>query len=181
MTTTGSTGATSGAGPRGPGSGGPGSGASGQARPISVLTCPNCGTANRIAPSERGAPHCGNCGKPLPWVVDADEATFEVEAKAAPTVVVDLWAPWCGPCRVVSPMLEELAREHAGRLKVIKVNVDENPGLSRRYGAMSIPTLVVLRDGQEVDRVVGAMPKPALAQRLVPHIKPAATPAGRPT
>ena len=141
-------------------------------KPISILTCPNCGTKNSIAPSERGAPHCGNCGKPLAWVVDANESTFAVETRASPTIVVDLWAPWCGPCRIVSPILEELARDYAGRLKVVKVNVDENQGLAVRYNAMSIPTMVVMRDGEVVDRIVGALPKPALAAKIAPHIKP---------
>lgn len=140
-------------------------------KPISILTCANCGAKNRIGPSERGAPHCGKCGKPLAWVVSADESTFEVESRAAPTVVVDLWAPWCGPCRFLSPILEELASEHAGRLKVVKVNVDENQGLSRRFDAMSIPTMVVLKAGKQVDRIVGALPKPDLTARLVPHLK----------
>jgi thioredoxin 2 len=148
-------------------------------RPISILTCANCGTKNSIRPSERGAPHCGNCGKPLPWLVNADSGTFDVEVRASPTVVVDLWAPWCGPCRIVSPILEELAREHAGRLKVVKVNVDENQDLAVRYDAMSIPTMVVIRDGNVVDRIVGAVPKPALEARITPHLKPpkATTPA----
>ena len=146
-------------------------------RPISVLKCPDCGASNRVAPSERGAPHCGTCGKPLPWVVDADEATFEVEAKASPTVVVDLWAPWCGPCRIVSPMLDQFAREHAGRVKVVKVNVDDNQRLAVRFDATSIPTMVVLRDGQIVDRLVGAVPQPVLWSRLEPHLKPPRTAA----
>ena len=146
-------------------------------RPISVLKCPDCGASNRVAPSERGAPHCGTCGKPLPWVVDADEATFEVEAKASPTVVVDLWAPWCGPCRIVSPMLDQFAREHAGRVKVVKVNVDDNQRLAVRFDATSIPTMVVLRDGQVVDRLVGAVPQPVLWSRLEPHLKPPRTAA----
>jgi thioredoxin 2 len=93
-----------------------------------------------------------------------------VETKAQPTVVVDLWAPWCGPCRFVSPILEELAREHAGRLKVVKVNVDENQKLAVQYDAMSIPTLVVLKDGKVVDRIVGALPKPQLSARLAPYV-----------
>ena len=93
-----------------------------------------------------------------------------METKAQPTVVVDLWAPWCGPCRFVSPILEELAREHAGRLKVVKVNVDENQKLAIRYDAMSIPTLVVLKDGKVIDRIVGALPKPQLSARLAPHV-----------
>jgi thioredoxin 2 len=138
--------------------------------PVSILTCANCGRRNKIRPSEKGAPHCGSCGKPLPWLVNATDTTFDVEAKAAPAVVVDLWAPWCGPCRFVSPILEELAREFAGRLKVVKVNVDENPGLSRLFDARSIPTLIVLRGGRVVDRYVGALPKQELTIRLTPHL-----------
>jgi thioredoxin 2 len=133
-----------------------------------VLVCSNCGTKNNIRPSPKGAPHCGKCGAALPWLVDATDATFDVEAKAAPPVIVDLWAPWCGPCRFVGPILAQLAKEHAGRLKVVKVNVDDNPSLSRRYDARSIPTMVVLKDGQVVDRIVGAMPKPQLEARLAP-------------
>jgi thioredoxin 2 len=145
--------------------------------PISTLVCANCGKSNRIRPSARGAPHCGNCGRPLAWVVDANESTFELEAKAQPTVVIDLWAPWCGPCRFVSPILDELAHEYPGRLKVIKVNVDENQGLARRFDAMSIPTLVVLRDGNVVNRIVGALPKPQLEAQIAPHLKPPKTPS----
>jgi len=125
-------------------------------RPISLLKCPDCGASNRIAPSERGAPHCGTCGQPLAWVVDANEATFEVEARASPTVVVDLWAPWCGPCRFVSPLLDRFAHEHAGRVKIVKVDVDDNQRLAVRFDASSIPTMVVMRDGEVVDRIVGA-------------------------
>jgi thioredoxin 2 len=151
-------------------SGAPTTGSGATDRPISILTCVSCGARNRIGPSERGAPHCGKCGSVLPWLVNADEKTFDVEARAAPTVVVDLWAPWCGPCRFVGPILEELAAEYAGRLKVVKVNVDENQRLAIRFDAMSIPTMVVMRDGQVVDRIVGAMPKPALLARLTPHL-----------
>jgi thioredoxin len=104
--------------------------------------------------------------------VDAGESTFEVETRAQPTVVVDLWAPWCGPCRFVSPILDELAYRYAGRLKVIKVNVDDNQGLARRFDATSIPTLVVLRDGIVVDRVVGALPKAQLEAQITRHLKP---------
>jgi thioredoxin 2 len=111
---------------------------------------------------------------PLPWVVDADQATFEIETTAAPTVVIDLWAPWCGPCRFVSPILEELSRDYRGRIKVIKVNVDDNPSTAQRYEAFSIPTIMVLRDGQALDRIVGAMPKEQLVARLAPHLLPAA-------
>jgi thioredoxin 2 len=140
--------------------------------PISILKCANCGAANRIKPSPRGAPHCGTCGKPLPWLVTADEGSFELETRAAPTVIVDLWAPWCGPCRFVGPILEELAQELAGRLKVVKVNVDENQRLALRYDARSIPTMLVMRDGEVVDRIVGAMPKPELSARILPYLRP---------
>lgn len=140
------------------------------ARPISILVCASCGKKNRIAPSDRGSPHCGSCGQPLPWLVNATDATFDVEARSSATVLVDLWAPWCGPCRFVAPVLEELTREFAGRLKVVKVNVDENPQTQSRFAAMSIPTLVVLRDGREVDRIVGALPKPQLTVQLTPHL-----------
>jgi thioredoxin 2 len=109
----------------------------------------------------------------LPWLVKADESTFDVEVRAAPTVVVDLWAPWCGPCRIVGPILEALAREWAGRIKVVKVNVDENTGLAMKYDATSIPTMLVMRDGEIVDRIVGALPRAALSARLAPRLKPA--------
>jgi thioredoxin 2 len=138
--------------------------------PVSELTCPACGKRNRIRPSPRGVPHCGSCGKPLAWLVNAEDATFEPEADASVAVLVDLWAPWCGPCRVVGPILEQLAAEYAGRLKVVKVNVDENPRLAARFDARSIPTLLVLRDGRVVDRIVGALPKLDLVVRLTPHL-----------
>ena len=138
--------------------------------PQSILVCPSCGKKNKIRPSAKGVPHCGNCGKPLPWLVAASDASFDLEAAASPAVLVDLWAPWCGPCRFVGPILEDLAREYAGRLKVVKVNVDENPALAQRFQASSIPTLVVLKNGRVVDRVVGALPKSALTVRLTPHL-----------
>ncbi len=138
--------------------------------PVSMLTCASCGKQNRIRPSARGAPHCGSCGKPLPWLVNATDDTFDVEAAAAPAVIVDLWAPWCGPCRVVGPILEDLSREYAGRLKVVKVNVDDNQATAQRFQAFSIPTMVIIKDGRVVDRIVGAMPKGALTIRLTPHL-----------
>jgi thioredoxin 2 len=138
--------------------------------PASILTCASCGKKNRIRPSDRGTPHCGSCGSALPWLVSASDQTFEAEARASVAVVVDLWAPWCRPCRYIAPVLEDLAREYAGRLKVVKVNVDENPGLAQTFEARSIPMLLVLRDGRLVDRVVGAVPKSDLTARLLPHL-----------
>jgi thioredoxin 2 len=101
-------------------------------------------------------------------VVNADTATFDQETSATVPVVVDFWADWCGPCRMISPVLEQLATSHAGQLKVVKVDVDSNPALGQRFGAQSIPLLVVMRQGAEVDRIVGALPRAALEQRLAP-------------
>ncbi|MBV9534939.1 MAG: thioredoxin [Solirubrobacterales bacterium] len=133
---------------------------------MAIITCPNCAARNRAGPIERGTPRCARCKQPLPWVVSADAASFAAETTASVPVVVDYWAAWCGPCRMISPVLEDLAKRHAGRLKVVKVDVDANPALAARAGAQSIPLLVVIRDGQERDRIVGALPRAALEQRL---------------
>lgn len=135
---------------------------------MAVITCPSCGARNRVEPIAQGTPRCPRCKTGLPWLVDADEHSFDAEATASVPVVVDLWALWCGPCRRIAPVLRELAERHAGRLKVVKVDVDANPGLAARFGARSIPLLVVLRDGSEVDRIVGALPRQALEARLAP-------------
>jgi thioredoxin 2 len=131
-----------------------------------VVSCASCGTKNRLRPTPSGTPRCARCKARLPWLVAADESSFAAEVRASVPVLVDFWAPWCGPCRIVEPALEQLASERAGALKVVKVNVDENPALARRFGAMSIPLLVVIRDGEEVDRVAGALPKAQLEARL---------------
>ena len=122
----------------------------------------------------RGTPRCARCKAPLPWIVDARDDDFGAQVEAPVPVLVDLWAPWCPPCRMVAPIVESLARKHARRLKLVKVNVDEAPATAERYGAMSIPTLVLLRNGQEVERVVGALPEPQLEARIAPHLVRAA-------
>ena len=137
---------------------------------MAVVACPECGTKNRVRPDPSARPRCARCKTALPWLVAARTADFDAETSAAVPVVVDLWAPWCGPCRMIAPVLEELAREHAGRLKIVKVNVDEEPSLASRFNASSIPTLVVMRGGREVDRIVGAAPKAQLVARLQPHL-----------
>jgi thioredoxin 2 len=128
-----------------------------------LIRCPNCGRRNRVPAVAAGTPRCGNCHRPLPWIVAAGDDTFaQLAERATVPVLVDLWAPWCGPCRMVSPVLGELAAELAGRIKLVKVNVDESPQVQRRFGVQSIPTLLVLRDGTEIARQVGAAPAPRL-------------------
>ena len=135
-----------------------------------IVTCPNCGTRNRIRPSAQGTPRCSKCHADLPWLVDADQRSFAEEITASVPVIVDFWAPWCAPCRMVSPVLEKLARELAGRLKVVKVNVDQAAELGARYGAQSIPLMVLIENGEEADRLVGAVPEPRIRSWLEPHL-----------
>ena len=135
---------------------------------VTIVGCPSCGTRNRVRPTPRGTPRCPRCKAALPWLVDADEGTFDAETNASVPVVVDFWADWCGPCRMIAPALKGLAERHAGRIKVVKVDVDANPALAARFGAQSIPLLVVLSGGGEVDRIVGALPEHALEARLSP-------------
>ena len=128
-----------------------------------VITCPNCGRRNRVPAAASGTPRCGNCHKPLPWIVNAGDDDFaEVAEHASVPALVDLWAPWCGPCRMVSPALEQLATEMAGKLKLVKVNVDESPKLQQRFGVQAIPTLLLLRNGAVAARRTGAAPAGAL-------------------
>ena len=145
------------------------------------MTCPACGVTNRIRPDAaqerlaRGAiAVCGRCKKPLPVPTPAvagpvvvTDATFAAQVEQAPVpVLVDAWAPWCGPCKILSPVVDELATELAGRVRVAKLNVDENPATAARFGIRGIPTLLVLRGGREVDRIVGVLPKAEIARRL---------------
>ena len=137
---------------------------------VAVVRCPSCGAKNRV-PRNRAKddPTCGKCkAKLFPRVpVVVTDATWQEEVEDSPIpVLVDFWAPWCGPCRAVAPVLEELAKEWGGKLKIAKVNVDENPRSAARFGVQSIPTMVLLRGPLTLDTIVGALPKAALEQRL---------------
>lgn len=128
----------------------------------SVVPCPSCGKRNRVPAVTSGTPRCAACQTVLPWLVNATDADFAAVTRARIPVLVDLWAPWCSPCRSIAPLLAEAAADFAGRLKVVKVNVDDSPGVSQRFGAQSIPTILILKNGGEVSRQVGALPRPAL-------------------
>ncbi|MEZ0074152.1 thioredoxin [Planotetraspora sp. GP83] len=136
-----------------------------QAKDASVVRCSKCGRKNRLPRVASGIPQCGDCHQPLPWVTEAGDDDFSevVEAARIP-VVVDFWAPWCGPCRMVSPALEQVAADLAGRLKLVKVNVDEAPRLSERFAVQAIPTLAVIDQGRVVAQRAGAAPAPALRE-----------------
>jgi thioredoxin 2 len=140
---------------------------------IEIMRCPACGTANRVprAKLQQGLrPVCGRCkasrggnGHPV-TVTDANFATT-VTASEVP-VLLDMCAPCCWPCRTVGPIVDQLAGEYAGKVRVGKLNVDENPATASRFAARSIPTLLIFRDGREIDRIVGAVPKQEIARHL---------------
>ena len=144
----------------------------------SLIKCANCGTTNRVRPAAGGVPHCGSCGVALPWLTESSEVDFStvVEQSAIP-VLVDFWAPWCGPCRVVSPVVEQIARELPGKIKLVKVNTDDAPNLSQRFGIRGIPTLILFDHGKPAARVTGALGAPALRSWVAEHLPRAAAKA----
>ncbi|MFA6165896.1 MAG: thioredoxin [Gemmatimonadaceae bacterium] len=131
-----------------------------------VVGCPFCDTLNRVALGRLDdRPKCAECQKPLLLdrpVFAKDEYLSKVISGATVPVIVDFYADWCAPCKMMAPVLDELARERAGELLVVKVNSDQNPVSPQHYGVRGIPTLVVFRDGQEVGRQVGFAPKAQL-------------------
>ena len=147
---------------------------------MELVTCKNCGTRNRVDPDKalRLTPKCGRCGQPLPVSsngqpdasgkpVTITDATFQTEVVNAPGVVLlDCWAPWCGPCRMIGPIMEQLAAEANSRYRIAKLNVDDNPRTASQFQIQSIPTMLIFKDGKLIDRMVGALPKPAIAERL---------------
>jgi thioredoxin 2 len=146
---------------------------------MAVVTCISCGAKNRVdeGAAARRQPVCGRCGAALdlkagrasqkPFTVTDETFKREVlEARGVP-VLLDCWAEWCGPCRMIAPVLDELAAESGGRYLVAKLNVDENPRTASEFNIRSIPTMLVFKNGALVDRIVGVQPKQAIAARLV--------------
>ena len=140
---------------------------------ILTVSCPNCGAKNRVPRGrvERGeSAICGKCRQSLPVYlkpVTITDLTFAAEVQQSPLpVVVDVWAAWCGPCRMLAPIIDELASEFAGRLKFAKLNMDENRRTASQFNVSSIPTLLVFKEGELVDEVVGMLPKANLLARL---------------
>ena len=144
------------------------------------MECGKCGTKNRVNEKSAGQrqPVCGKCGAELQIRTNesADDSrpiiitdvTFSDTVANAGNIplLVDCWAPWCGPCRVVGPVLDQLASESKGKYRIGKLNVDENPRVSAQFAIQSIPTMLIFKQGKLVDRLVGAHPKPAIAAKL---------------
>ncbi|MCM3878926.1 MAG: thioredoxin [Vicinamibacterales bacterium] len=142
---------------------------------MSLLRCSSCGTTNRVPPPQPGrAAICGKCKTPLDPSASANtgpisvtDNTFadEVERSRLP-VLLDLWADWCGPCHMLAATVAQVSAELAGKVKVAKLDIDQNPNTANRFGVRSIPTLLILKDGREVDRLVGVQPKQEILRRL---------------
>lgn len=139
-----------------------------------IIKCGSCGVKNRIPVSKTGDnPACGKCGAQInitdsPGVpVDITDQSFEDEVLSSPGVVlVDCWAPWCGPCRMVAPVLEELASEYMGKVKIAKLDTDQNPKTAMKYNIQSIPTMLIFKEGNHIDTLIGALPKQEIEKRL---------------
>jgi thioredoxin 2 len=140
---------------------------------MTIITCSKCGAKNRVDQSraDHETPKCGKCGAPLPidtgplTVTDTNFAALVLNAGSTP-IMVDCWATWCPPCRAIAPMVEQMAHEAAGRWRIGKLDVDANPSTARQFHLDSIPTLLIFKSGQLVDRLVGAHPKPAMEAAL---------------
>ena len=142
-----------------------------------IVACANCGAKNRVSfdAALKQQPVCGKCGEALPAPsskpVTVTDANFgSVVEKSHLPVLLDMWAAWCGPCRMIAPTIEILAGELAGKVLVGKLDVDSNQRIAARFGVQSIPTLLILRNGKEVDRIVGVQSREAILRKLQPLI-----------
>ncbi len=147
---------------------------------MQVVVCSHCGAKNRIDETRlvSSEAKCGRCGEKLDGKAASNEEdskpinitdqTFEREVlhTTGRPVLVDCWAPWCPPCRLIAPLLDQLAAESNGSYRIAKVNVDENPQISSRFQISSIPTMLIFKDGKLIDRLIGAHPKQTIAERL---------------
>jgi len=139
---------------------------------IQIVACPTCGTKNRVDPTRQAV--CGKCRSPLavevsPLIVTDQNFAAEVEKSPLP-VLIDFWAAWCGPCRMVAPVIEQLAKELSGKVRVGKLDVDANQVTAGRFRVQSIPSLLIFQNGKEVDRLVGVQSKEAILQRLQAYL-----------
>ena len=149
-----------------------------------VVVCSNCQTKNRVDPRKAAdqIATCGKCGTSLelsqsneaadetkPLIVTDTTFEREVLETSGRPVLLDCWAPWCGPCRMIGPIMEQLASESNGRYRIAKLNIDENPRIAAQFQIQSIPTMLIFKDGKLVDRLIGAQPKPAIVARLTKY------------
>jgi thioredoxin len=144
---------------------------------MQVVVCGKCSAKNRVDETRlvHSEAKCGRCGATLGATAAPDskplvitDQTFESEVLSArgKPVLVDCWAPWCGPCRIIAPVMDQLAAESQGNYRIAKLNIDENPATASRYQIASIPTMLIFKDGKLIDRLIGVQPKPAIAERL---------------